>query len=227
MKQREERSNVTWKRRRDIPLAILAWTAVVALMLWAAGHIIRSLLLLTLAALFAYALAPAVKLLARFMPRWLAILLVYVLVLSGISALLFLIVNTAIAQVASLSHSIGFLLTPTGTSQLTPLEQTLRSIGIYRQHFEQMPGNQRAQFAQQMPSEYGADPNNPQGMAQGFQRMGQEQPGILSQLFGQGGNWQLCVPGRDILMGTGDVPSARTPMLRLSGAVHAGRWRVP
>ncbi|HYU72721.1 MAG TPA: hypothetical protein VEL31_08565 [Ktedonobacteraceae bacterium] len=57
---------------------------------------------------------------------------------------------------------------------------------VYQQHFEQMPDNQRAQFAQQMPPEYGADPNNPQGMAQGFQRMGQEQPGMLSQLFGQG-----------------------------------------
>ncbi len=45
MKQREERANATWKHRRDIPLTILAWTGVFTLMLWAAGHIIRSLLL--------------------------------------------------------------------------------------------------------------------------------------------------------------------------------------
>ena len=59
---------------------------------------------------------------------------------------------------------------------------------VYQQHFEQMPYDQRAQFAQQMPQEYAVDPNNPQGMAQGFQQMGQEQPGMLSQMFGQGGS---------------------------------------
>ena len=58
---------------------------------------------------------------------------------------------------------------------------------VYQQHFEQMPYDQRAQFAQQMPQEYGADPNNPQGMAQSFHQMGQEQPGMLSQMFGQAG----------------------------------------
>ena len=60
---------------------------------------------------------------------------------------------------------------------------------IYQQHFEQMPYEQRQQFAQQMPPQYGMDPNNPQNMAQGFQMMGQEQPGMLSQLLGQGGGF--------------------------------------
>ncbi len=57
---------------------------------------------------------------------------------------------------------------------------------VYQQHFEQMPYSQRAQFAQQMPPEYGMNPNDPRTMAQGFQQMGQQQPNILSQLFGQG-----------------------------------------
>lgn len=47
--------------------------------------------------------------------------------------------------------------------------------------------DQRSQFAQQMPQQYGADPNNPQGMAQGFHQMEQEQSAMLSQMFGQGG----------------------------------------
>ena len=55
---REERQNSKWKRRRDIPIAILAWIAVVAIILWAAGHVIRSLLLLAIASLLAFALAP-------------------------------------------------------------------------------------------------------------------------------------------------------------------------
>src|SRR5437764_3604483 len=120
----------TWIRRVGLPLAILAWTGVALLILWLAGHVIRTLLLLTFAALFAYALAPAVKLLERVMPRFLAILLVYLVVLGALSALLYLIVSTAIVQVISLSDYVRFLLTPGKSGQLTPLEQTLQSFGI-------------------------------------------------------------------------------------------------
>src|SRR5437764_4176678 len=120
----------TWIRRVGLPLAILAWTGVALLILWLAGHVIRLLLLLTFAALFAYALAPAVKLLERVMPRFLAILLVYLVVLGALSALFYLIVSTAIVQVISLSDYVRFLLTPGKSGQLTPLEQTLQSFGI-------------------------------------------------------------------------------------------------
>jgi predicted PurR-regulated permease PerM len=120
----------TWMRRCGLPLAMLAWTAVALLILWLAGHVIQTLLLLTFAALLAYALAPAVKLLERVMPRFLAILLVYLIVLGALSALLYLIVSTAIVQVISLSDYVRFLLTPGKSGQLTPLEQTLRSLGL-------------------------------------------------------------------------------------------------
>jgi predicted PurR-regulated permease PerM len=120
----------TWMRRVGLPLAILAWTGVALLILWLAGHVIQALLLLTFAALLAYALAPAVKLLERVMPRFLAILLVYLVVLGALSALLYLIVRTAIVQVISLSDYVRFLLTPGKSGQLTPLEQTLRSLGL-------------------------------------------------------------------------------------------------
>jgi len=92
-----------WIRRCGLPFAILAWTGVARLILWLAGHVIRTLLLLTMAALLAYALAPAVKVLERVMPRFLAILIVYLIVLGALSALLYLIVSTAIVQFASLS----------------------------------------------------------------------------------------------------------------------------
>jgi predicted PurR-regulated permease PerM len=119
-----------WIRRCGLPFAILAWTGVALLLLWLAGHVIRTLLLLTMAALLAYALAPAVKVLERVMPRFLAILIVYLIVLGALSALLYLIVRTAIVQFASLSDYVRFLLTPGKSGQLTPLEQTLRSFGI-------------------------------------------------------------------------------------------------
>ena len=120
----------TWMRRVGLPLAILAWTGVALLILWLAGHVIQALLLLTFAALLAYALAPAVKLLERVMPRFLAILLVYLVALGALSALLYLIVRTAIVQVISLSDYVRFLLTPGKSGQLTPLEQILRSLGL-------------------------------------------------------------------------------------------------
>jgi predicted PurR-regulated permease PerM len=63
-----------WMRRVGLPLAILAWTGVALLILWLAGHVIQALLLLTFAALLAYALAPAVKLQERVMPRFLDIM---------------------------------------------------------------------------------------------------------------------------------------------------------
>ncbi len=57
---------------------------------------------------------------------------------------------------------------------------------VYQQHFEQMPYEQRMQYAQQMPPQYAMPPNNPQAMAQGFYQMGQQQPNMLSSIFGQG-----------------------------------------
>lgn len=119
-----------WMRRLGLPLAILAWTGVALLILWLAGHVIQTLLLLTFAALLAYALSPVVKLLEHVMPRFLAIILVYLIFLGVLSAVLYLIARTAIAQVISLSGYVRFLLTPGKSGQLTPLEQTLRSLGL-------------------------------------------------------------------------------------------------
>jgi hypothetical protein len=54
---------------------------------------------------------------------------------------------------------------------------------VYQQHFAQMPYEQRAFLAQQIPPQYGLDPNNPYAMAQGFTRFGREQPGVLTQIL--------------------------------------------
>ena len=115
-----------WTRRRDIPLAILAWIALVAVIIWAADHIIRSLVVLAIAALLAYALAPAVKLLQRVMPRFLAIIIVYLIVLTGLSWLCYLIVHTTIRQVIELKAYLAL----EGNSQLASLQATLRTYGI-------------------------------------------------------------------------------------------------
>lgn len=53
---------------------------------------------------------------------------------------------------------------------------------VYEQHFAQMPYEQRQALAQQVPPQYGLDPNNPAAMAQGFARLGQERPDMWSRL---------------------------------------------
>lgn len=119
-----------WVRRCGLPIAILAWIVVVLLILMGAAHVIHTLLILTVAALLAYAIAPAVKLLARVMPRFLAMIIVYLVILGVIGFLLYLIALTAIDQIGSLSGYIKQLLTPGKGGQLSPLEQTLRSLNI-------------------------------------------------------------------------------------------------
>ena len=54
---------------------------------------------------------------------------------------------------------------------------------VYQQHFSQMPQEQRGFVAQQMPPEYGVNPNNPSSLAQGFQQLGQQQPGLLQRVL--------------------------------------------
>lgn len=111
-----------WSRRRDIPLAIIAWAFVAYLFLWAIGHVGKTILVLVIAALLAYALAPAVGLFQRFMPRVVSVLIVYLIVLGGIGTLLFFVVSTAVQQVNSLAHNINDLLR---SGQLDPFFKRL------------------------------------------------------------------------------------------------------
>jgi predicted PurR-regulated permease PerM len=121
---------INWERARDIPLAILGWSLVVFFAFWAAGHIIGTVLVLATAALIAYALAPLVALLRRWLPWPLAITIVY-LVFIGLLALLFsVIVETAIQQAGPLADQIKALLTPAGPSGNSPLIDFAHQLGI-------------------------------------------------------------------------------------------------
>nr|BBH93957.1 AI-2E family transporter [Thermogemmatispora argillosa] len=124
------RSAARWTRRRDIPLAILAWMALGVLALWGISHIAHSLLMLVIAALLAYAIAPAVRLLERFVPRLVAILLVYLVVLGGLSVLLYFVISTTVEQIVSLAHYVQQMLTPRPGGSVTPLEEILNRFGI-------------------------------------------------------------------------------------------------
>jgi predicted PurR-regulated permease PerM len=123
-------ANERWARRRDAAIAVLGWLIIVALVVWAASHVIRALLILIVAALLAYALMPAVKFLSRFLPRPLAILVVYLAFVSVIGALGYLIVSTAVAQVGMLTQQVSTLITPGKNGADSPLIARLRELGI-------------------------------------------------------------------------------------------------
>ncbi|HEV2236903.1 MAG TPA: AI-2E family transporter [Ktedonobacterales bacterium] len=99
-----------WQRVRDSGVGMLAWLVVIAIGFWLIGHVIRALLLLVIGALLAYALHPVITRLARRMPRWLAITIVYVLALALLGGLGYLIVSTAAAQVGALAQALPRLL---------------------------------------------------------------------------------------------------------------------
>jgi predicted PurR-regulated permease PerM len=119
-----------WGRRVLIPLAILAWAGVAILILNAVGYVSKTFLMLVIATLLAYALSPLVSFFSRVMPRFLAILIVYLLVLGAVGTLLYFITRTTVIQVISLSHYIGTMLTPGKNGHPSTLESTLRSLGI-------------------------------------------------------------------------------------------------
>lgn len=120
-----------WARRRDIAIAVLVWLVIATAAVWAAAHVIRAILVVIIAALLAYALMPAVVFLARWVPRRIAVLVVYVAFMSVIGALGYLIVATAAQQIASLGQQVGVLMTP-GHDGASPLVQKLEQLGIPR-----------------------------------------------------------------------------------------------
>lgn len=119
-----------WERRRDAALAILGWSLVIAGVLWLASHIVHTLLMLALAALFAYALAPAVTMLHRVLPKWLSVTIVYIAVLAIVGAVFSLLISAIITEVTSLAAQVSLLLSPNAPQSDTPLYRALKSLGV-------------------------------------------------------------------------------------------------
>src|ERR1700693_5745488 len=89
-----------WLRRFLVPgITILVWVTLVGIFFWFLGVIATPILLLFLAAVLAYVLYPLVKLLNRFVPRALAILLAYVIVFVALAFVLFFVSIAVLQQV--------------------------------------------------------------------------------------------------------------------------------
>jgi predicted PurR-regulated permease PerM len=119
-----------WAWRRDVAWAILGWGAIVAVGLWLAGHVTRTLLVVAIAALLAYALAPVVAILHRVMPRWTAVTLVYIVLMGLLAAISSLMVASVATQVAQLANQIAAAFSPSRPGGAAPLFDALQRLGV-------------------------------------------------------------------------------------------------
>ncbi len=92
----------SWQRALYIPLIVLAWLVILLIGGWMLSHIAKTVLTLLLSGIAAFALTPLVSLLARGMPRGLAIAVAYVLGFVVVLGLLAFLVVTAATQITAL-----------------------------------------------------------------------------------------------------------------------------
>src|SRR5215212_2422479 len=91
-----------WQRALYAPLAILAWLAVLVVIGWLLGYVTKTIVMVALAGVIAFALAPLAHLLGRWMPRMIAIGVAYLLGVAVVVGLGAFIVATVIGQVTAL-----------------------------------------------------------------------------------------------------------------------------
>jgi len=95
-----------WQRGLIIGLTLLVWLTVSGMVLWGLSKIGSALTLLLVSMLVAYSIHPLVRLLQRFLPRVVAVALVYVGILGGILVLLYFIVFTAMVQLLQIAQQL-------------------------------------------------------------------------------------------------------------------------
>src|SRR3569832_503449 len=72
-------SSPYWQRALLLPLTILAWMVIGIIVLWLLGHILHALLVIVLAVIVTFAVAPLVQLFERRLIRPFAIAIAYLL----------------------------------------------------------------------------------------------------------------------------------------------------
>lgn len=128
-----------WVRRLVIAMTILAWIAIAGVAFWFIGAIGYPLLLMIISMIIAYALYPLVKMLRRFMPAPIAILITYLVLFIGLMLILYYILWAALTQLISLAHQIQQNL-PVILEHLKPITDTLQQGGVSQ---EQLTGSSR------------------------------------------------------------------------------------
>jgi predicted PurR-regulated permease PerM len=119
-----------WNRRLVFLRIIFITVLLVGILFWLSSQIIVVLLIFLVAALLDYAVVPVINLLHRFMPRALAMVLVYLVALAAFAFLAYITVKTLIPQLNSLAQNVQTAVTPGSNGQPSPLDQSLQSLGF-------------------------------------------------------------------------------------------------
>ncbi len=120
----------TWLRRFLIALTVLAWMVTLWIVYVFAGIIAIPLILLLIAAIIAYVLYPFVKTLSRFIPRALAITLVYLLIFGTLVFAVYFLLSIVIAQVSGLVHTLQTAFADYQKGKYPQLKIFLAAIGV-------------------------------------------------------------------------------------------------
>jgi predicted PurR-regulated permease PerM len=96
----------SWLRALLLPLIVLTWLAVLVLIGWLLGHVTRTILLVVLAAVLAFAFTPLARLFARRVPQPVAIGLAYLVGLGVVFGFGAYVVATAVAQTTALVRNL-------------------------------------------------------------------------------------------------------------------------
>jgi predicted PurR-regulated permease PerM len=95
-----------WLRALVLPLIVLTWLTVLVLVGWLLSHFTKTILLMVLAAVLAFAFTPLARIFARRAPRPVAIALAYVVGLGVVFGFGAYVVATAVAQISALVHNL-------------------------------------------------------------------------------------------------------------------------
>jgi predicted PurR-regulated permease PerM len=129
------------RRVRDTGLAILVWIALIGLLFWGLAHIAGPVLMFALGAILAYALTPLVGRLARVMPRWLALIIVYLGLLVVLAGVIFLLVETVFQQFGPLVTKVNDWLASQGGNGAQAIIDYLKQFGLSQQQIDGLTGD--------------------------------------------------------------------------------------
>ncbi|HXX77769.1 MAG TPA: AI-2E family transporter [Ktedonobacteraceae bacterium] len=141
-----------WNRRLVYLRIILITVILAGILFWFASQIIVVLLIFLMAALLAYAIVPVIDLLHRFMPRFIAMALVYLVAIAAFGFLAYITVKTLIPQLNSFAQSVQKDLTPGSNGQTSPLDQSLQSLGFTQSQINSAAKQIQSQLSSSVPA---------------------------------------------------------------------------
>jgi predicted PurR-regulated permease PerM len=126
------------RRIRDTGLAILVWIVLTGVLFWGLAHIAGPVLMFALGAIIAYALTPLVGRLSRVMPRWLALIIVYIGLLVVIAAAIFLLVVAVFQEFGPLVDQINEWLQSQGGNGAAAITDYLKQLGLTQEQINSL-----------------------------------------------------------------------------------------